>query len=1047
MRRYLLFLAALIALLGSLSAYAATRHSMSVQLRGYVDATRSATLPYRVPRLGVNADLFQYDAQQLPQHLSWMQDAGITWVRQFAHWDQIEPVQGAYDWQHWDALLEALRDYPDLRIVVVFMHSPDWARTSEERTAPPDDPAHFARFAAAFAQRYSEDVDHYQIWDEPNLDDAWGLQDPRPAEYAALLAETYPAIHSVDADATVITAAFAPTTETSGQNIADMLYLDALYGLGAGTYFDAAAAKPYGFNRPPEDRTVNIDTLNVSRIIALREVMVAHGDGNKALWASNWGWNSLPPDWAGQPSIWGSVTQQQQIDDTLAALQRAEREWPWLGGMILEHWQPRAAPDSPRWGFALIDQQDNPTPLYEAIANRATPELATNGLYHPRTPYARYSGVWTFGELGADIGWLETTDSQLEFRFAGTDIALLLREGDYFAFLYPTIDGEPANATPKDADGNAYVLLRSATLNRMMNLVPLARGLSLEPHTLHVIPDRGWDRWALAGYAVSSGNLAQPYEQQLQAAMLTIAITAVAFLATAWNLPWQQLGRPLNVVKALNAPAQFGISIVTSLALMIGMLLTFGSAEPSLFRRSGALPPLIATILTGGVLVLEPHVLLVIASLLILALLIFHRIELGLGLVLLYTPFFLFPVELYSFAFPMSELLLLVTAAVWVLRWLIRWGRERQSHNSQFARRPALRLRGFDALLLLLLLLGALSLLWAEHRGAALTELRTLFIEPLLFYAILRTSVHDTKTLRRLVDALLLSVALVAIIGLVLYLRGDAIITAEQGVRRLASVYGSPNNVGLIIGRTMPFALAFALFAHGRMQRILYTLLTLLLLGTVTLTQSIGALLLGVPVGIGAVVVLRWGKRTLLPLLGLGVVALLAVFLLAQVSPRFANLLDWTTGTNFIRLRVWESSLAMVQDHPLLGLGLDQFLYAYRGEYIRPDAIIDPDLSHPHNILLDFWLRLGIAGVILLIGLQFRFWRVIITQARKPFANEEFCPLLVGAVGSMAALLAHGLVDNSIFVHDLVYVFMLTMGIAAAAENMGAIDERHDVMM
>ena len=130
---------------------------------------------------------------------------------------------------------------------------------------------------------------------------------------------------------------------------------------------DALAAKPYGFSSPPEERTVAEGRLNFSRIIALRELMLQHGDGHKALWASAWGWNSLPTDWNGPNSIWGQVTAQQRRDWTLAALARAEREWPWLGGMILQHWQPAAPPDDPLQGFALLDASGGS----DALAKRA----------------------------------------------------------------------------------------------------------------------------------------------------------------------------------------------------------------------------------------------------------------------------------------------------------------------------------------------------------------------------------------------------------------------------------------------------------------------------------------------------------------------------------------------------------------------------------------------------------------------------------------------------------------------------------------------------
>ncbi|MFN8448347.1 MAG: hypothetical protein U0521_07090 [Anaerolineae bacterium] len=99
-----------------------------------------------------------------------------------------------------------------------------------------------------------------------------------------------------------------------------------------------------------------------------------------------------------------------------------------------------------------------------------------------------------------------------------------------------------------------------------------------------------------------------------------------------------------------------------------------------------------------------------------------------------YAPFFLFPVALYRFAFPMSEVVMLITAAAWSLRALAAWGRSRQSAAHFPARSIVTSLRPLDYGVAVLVLLGALSLAWAEQRGAALTELRTLLVEPALFY-------------------------------------------------------------------------------------------------------------------------------------------------------------------------------------------------------------------------------------------------------------------------------------------------------------------------
>lgn len=1048
-RRLLLFACALIALSGSLTAAFATIHQRDEQLRGYVDATKMLDLPYRVPRLGVNASLEQYTNEELARHLGRMQNAGVVWVRQFAYWDQIEPTADEYQWQTWDRIVTALRRYPRLRLVAVLMNSPAWARpdsSADNFTAPPDDPAAFADFAGDFATRYANDIDFYQIWDEPNLAAAWGQNDPRPVQYLALLRAAYAALHDADPRAVVMAAALAPTTETGPKNVSDILFLRQLYTLGAQDAFDAAAAKPYGFNAPSVDRTVDPQALNFSRIIALREEMVTAGDGKKALWASSWGWNSLPRDWSGAPSIWGAVNAEQQNAYTLRALERAEREWPWMGGMILFHWQPAAALDDPVWGFALNDTQGEPKPLLDALRQHPTAAAATNGLYPASNPFARYSGVWTFGDLGADIGWIN--DSQFEFDFTGSDVALLLRRDNYVATLYPVIDGIPANAPPKDNAGNAYILLTSDTLQPELNLVAAARNLPVGPHTLSVkthdlVPDEAQDRWALAGFAVSSGDLNAPYQRQILATLLSVISTGLAVFVTGWSIPWQRALLPLRRFwQSLGDVGQLLISALASVILLFSMLLTWAGPVPNIFRRDSV--QLGLSILTAGLLYLEPGLPLAIMSAFLLLVIFYHRVDLGLLLTLFWAPFFLFPVELYRFAFPVSEILIVLTFLAWLLRQLAGWARARQSQISTIAGpgwgELLTRPKALDWAVAAWAALGILSLTWPAYRPQAITELRVMIVEPALFYLILRSERLNRVTLIRLVDALLTSGVLIALIGFGLYFRGEAVITAEGGVQRLASVYGSPNNVGLFLGRCLPFALAYMLLPLDRRRRALAGAAFLAMLFAVALSQSAGALFIGVPVSIVAVIFLVWGRRawmTVTALLALGAAGAAA----ALTSARFARLLDFSSGTNFARIRVWQSALSAIRDHPITGLGLDQFLYAFRGKYILPDAWQEPNLSHPHNFILDFWVRLGIAGVVVFVWIQVAFW-VLTWRAYRLHRNSDtvILALAAGSMGSMLNLLSHGLVDNSVFVHDLAYVFVFLLGLAVHFANIGAID-------
>ena len=251
----------------------------------------------------INTALSRYSDGELDAALDRIADGGFFWLRQTFPWALIEPVPGQYDWQEWDRLVEAATAR-GLHIIAVLDTAPDWA-------GHPPPPADFARFAGAFAARYGEHIRYYQVWNNPNLTDGWGAP-PSPQAYAELLRKTNGAIRAADADAQIIFGSLAPTVEQGPQNLSEMRFLDIFYTTGAARYFDILAIQPYGFDMGPEERGVDEEQLNFSRAILLRERLIAYGDGQKAIWASHFGWNSLPADWEDVPSIWGQVDEETQ---------------------------------------------------------------------------------------------------------------------------------------------------------------------------------------------------------------------------------------------------------------------------------------------------------------------------------------------------------------------------------------------------------------------------------------------------------------------------------------------------------------------------------------------------------------------------------------------------------------------------------------------------------------------------------------------------------------------------------------------------------------
>lgn len=1024
-RRTLSLVLLVLALLAALGLAAVVSQRQAL-LRGTLDGLPKMSLPPRVPVLGVNADLTQYDDAALAENLDLIAGVGFVWVRQPFRWAEIELEPGRFEWAAYDRVVEeaAARD---LRLVAVLVDSPGWA--ADAPTAPPDDLDAFASFAATLSERYGETIDVYQVWDEPNLSSGWGGREPSPVRYAALLQAAYEAIHAVDADALVLTAGLAPTVERGPENLSDVLFLRELYANGAAPFFDGVAGKPYGFDDGPLERRTHENVLNFSRLVLLREVMVEHGDAGKPLWASHFGWNALPEGWQGAPSAWGQTTPAQQAAWTLDAYRRALTEWPWAGALILENWQPAAEPDDPRWGFALRGQDGALSPTAEAIRAEAA---AINGslwpgVYAADVPLAEYEGEWEFSELGADIG--QQGDSVVTVPFTGSSLGVIARRDNYRAYLYVTVDGEPPGVLPHDERG-AYAVLTSPDYQPRIEVLPLADGLEGdERHVARIEAERGWDQWAIAGFAV--GHDVDTTGHDVLAGMLLVlaAASVIGALRVGRGLGWRERVRTAAgwLVSRLGEGVHLLLSLASALAVWLGAALTWGGLVPSLTRRLGEGPSLIVTALTAGVFYFSPWLLLTLAALALLFVLIYTRLSVGVALIMFFTPFYLHPRPLFDRAFSMVEVLSLLTLAAWALRIAA----DRRETGWPSLAGLWRRMTSLDKAVGLFIAVSVVSLAWADLLGVAVTELRQMVIEPFVVYLVLRTVPFTRAERWRMVDLLVLTGAVVSVIGLAQFVAGVNVIAAEGGMPRLQSVFGTPNNAALFLGRVVPFGAAALLIDRGGWRRWLYGVAAFVMALALGLTLSKGGILLGLPAGLAMVVILWAGRKGLIAVVAGAILEALALIPLSRL-PRFSGLIDFTSGTSttFFRLQLWKSTLRMIRDHPITGVGLDQFLYEYRGRYILPSAWQQPDLSQPHNFLLNYWVRLGIIGLIAGIWMQVAFWRLgWRVQERLRGADAGMRALAVGAMGSMAAMIAHGMVDAVHFVIDLAFIFYMTLGL------------------
>jgi len=444
----------------------------SYRHRGVVYGTPANISQAALNPFGVNVSLERYEGQDLHRALAMIRDGGFHWIRQRFPWAEIEPEQGEYHWEEWDRIVAAALEY-DLTIIAVLETSPSWARAPMDAgtpQAPPRDFTYFADFARAFASRHGEQLDYYEIWDQPNLYPHWGERYTDPTAYTHLLQAGYRAVKQADPEALVLSAGLAPNVEEGGQFMSDILFLQKMYEAGAKEYFDILAIKPYGLWYEPEDRRVSPLETNFSRPILLREVMLRHGDGDKAVWAVEFGWCALPSSWAGRPAPWTSDTEDKQARRTVEAIQRARDEWPWMGVMALQHFHPLAKSDDPIRGFSLITDDFLPRLTYLEVQALATATPTAYAGWYPADAWAaRYEGAWRKqGQVMRGAG----EGDELLLSFKGTGLDSLVQSP--FHLREVTVDGELAN-------GVSQGVLRLEDGSGRRRIV-LARGLNDQEH-------------------------------------------------------------------------------------------------------------------------------------------------------------------------------------------------------------------------------------------------------------------------------------------------------------------------------------------------------------------------------------------------------------------------------------------------------------------------------------------------------------------------------------------------------------------------------------
>jgi hypothetical protein len=256
-------------------------------------ALASPAAPAPGLKVGISDDAWlEFGPGTIQERAGRLAELGVAVARVTFDWRRIEPQQGAYDWSHVDAWVEALRG-AGVEPLVALWATPGWANGGAGPNVPPRSAATFASFARAAAERYPW-IRRWIVWNEPNQR-RW-LLPPSPTVYVTkLLNPAAAAIKSVIPDASIGGGATAPRGGPGGTSPVDFIR-----GMGrAGARLDAYAHHPHPLSpaeTPTKGGCAQCSTISMATLDRLlREVQTAFGPRTR-IWLSELGYQTNPPD-------------------------------------------------------------------------------------------------------------------------------------------------------------------------------------------------------------------------------------------------------------------------------------------------------------------------------------------------------------------------------------------------------------------------------------------------------------------------------------------------------------------------------------------------------------------------------------------------------------------------------------------------------------------------------------------------------------------------------------------------------------------------------
>ncbi len=419
---------------------------------------------------------------------------------------------------------------------------------------------------------------------------------------------------------------------------------------------------------------------------------------------------------------------------------------------------------------------------------------------------------------------------------------------------------------------------------------------------------------------------------------------------------------------------------------------------------------------------------LLLVILVILGYLAYKKPAYAVGLTIILLPTYLFRSKIWFLPFTYLELCIWVTFLGWVINKSFgprAKGFELKAQSS--------KLKALQWPIILIIIASTIGVIIAPDKTAAVGLWKAYFIEPILFYLVLANVLKTPRDKEVILWALGISTLTISLLAIYQKFTGFGIaepswVAAEH--RRVTSIFTSPNAVGLYLGPILAIYFGWLLSEIKNYKAaVLKMLIIIPAILAVIFTVSQGTWL-GLAAAIVFLSFFGWNKKwtTLIVL-----VLIIACLVIPLTRHQVLDLITLQDASGQNRLFLWQTSWQYLTGNIknfVLGAGILGF--AQIENQVRNPLTIEA-LLYPHNIFLNFWLEIGLAGLIGFAWLIIKFFKQGFARIRRrdvdvsPSDSIEW--LTLGIMAAMITIIVHGLIDVPYFKNDLAVLFWVIIGL------------------